>query len=95
LVTTSWALAVASCHFVNKPEIFQKLRKELEAAIPDPALMPVDWLQLEKLPYLNGCVHEAVQLSLRCHYSFAAFATRGRDQVYAMDHPKEHASLDD
>jgi cytochrome P450 len=63
LVTTSWALAVASFHIVNKPEIFLKLRKELEAAIPDPALMPVDWLQLEKLPYLNGCVHEAVRLS--------------------------------
>lgn len=63
LVTTGWALTVASFHIVNQPKIFLKLRKELEAAVPDPVLIPVDWLQLEKLPYLNGCVHEAVRLS--------------------------------
>jgi cytochrome P450 len=63
LVTTSWAFAVSSFHIINDPEIFLKLRKELQVAIPDRKLTPVDWLQLEKLPYLNGCVHEALRPS--------------------------------
>jgi hypothetical protein len=35
LVTTAFALTVASFHIINFLEIFHKLRKELEAAIPD------------------------------------------------------------
>jgi len=62
LITTSWALTVASFHITNDVDIFHKLRKELEAAIPDLAV-PLEWVKLEQLPYLNGCVHEAVRLS--------------------------------
>jgi cytochrome P450 len=62
LITTSWALTVSSFHIINNPPIFQKLREELKTA----GLMPMgtmDWHQLEQLPYLNGCVHEAVRLA--------------------------------
>ena len=58
LITTSWALTVASFHIINNPEIVQKLHRELEAAGT-----PSDWHKLEQIPYLNGCVHEAIRLA--------------------------------
>ena len=62
VTTTGWALSVASFHIINNPSIFRRLRKELDEAIPDPS-QPVNWAELEKLPYLTGCVREAVRLS--------------------------------
>lgn len=62
VVTTGWTLATAAFHIINNPLIFQKLRAELEAAIPNPNAKP-SWAELEKLPYLAGCVREAVRLS--------------------------------
>ena len=55
--TTRWALTVGSFHIINNPEIFRKLRAELEAAIPDPQSMP-SLERLEQLPYLDACVQE-------------------------------------
>lgn len=62
LITTSWALTVSSFHIINNPKILQKLREELETAGITPTV-PLDWHKLEQLPYLNGCVHEAVRLA--------------------------------
>jgi cytochrome P450 len=62
VTTTGWALSVASFHIINNPSIFSRLRKELNEAIPDPS-QPLSWTELEKLPYLTGCVREAVRLS--------------------------------
>ncbi|EXJ89675.1 hypothetical protein A1O3_02742 [Capronia epimyces CBS 606.96] len=62
VTTTGWALSVAAFHLTSNPAVLKKLRAELEQAIPDPAA-PLSWLELEKLPYLTGCVHEAVRLS--------------------------------
>ena len=62
LTTTSWALAVASFYIINEPDISHKLREELVRAMPDPS-KPLAWAQLEKLPYLSGCVHEGLRLS--------------------------------
>jgi cytochrome P450 len=62
LETTAWALSIASFHLINSPKILQTLRTELQEAIPDPSTT-LDWLQLEKLPYLTGCVQEAIRLS--------------------------------
>jgi cytochrome P450 len=62
LITISRALSVSIFHIVNNPHIFHKLREELEAAVPD-SKAHLDWYKLEELPYLNGCVHEAVRLS--------------------------------
>ena len=50
ILTTSWAAAVASFHIMDNPEIFKKLRAELEETIPDPATQ-LDWQTLEPLPY--------------------------------------------
>src|SRR6266487_5460425 len=60
LITTSWALSVSSFHIINNPQIAQRLRKELKTAGLTP-MAPMDWHQLEQLPYLNSCVHEAVR----------------------------------
>jgi cytochrome P450 len=62
LVTTAWALSVASFHIINNTSIFQKLRKELEQAIPD-INAPLYWQQVELLPYLNACMREGIRLS--------------------------------
>ena len=62
LVTTAWTLAVASFYIINDPEISQKLREELVKAMPDPS-KPLAWAQLEKLPFLHGCIHEGLRLS--------------------------------
>jgi cytochrome P450 len=62
ILTTSWALAVASFHIINTPEIFEKLRTELITAIPN-ATAPLNWTQLEQLPYLTGCVKEGIRLA--------------------------------
>lgn len=64
LLTTAWALSVGSFHVIKNPTIFKTLRAELEAAIPDPAGPDVfKWTELEKLPYLTGCIKEAIRLS--------------------------------
>ncbi len=62
LLTTSWALSVASFHIINNIGIFEKLRNELVKAMPDP-LQLMKWPDLEQLPYLSACMREAVQLS--------------------------------
>jgi cytochrome P450 len=62
VTTTGWALSTAAFHIINNPPTFARLRKELEAAIPDPS-HPLSWTELEKLPYLTGCVRESVRMS--------------------------------
>lgn len=62
LVTTSWALAVSSYHIISTPAVYEALHDELIKAIPDLTKIP-SWAQLEKLPYLSGCVYEALRLS--------------------------------
>jgi cytochrome P450 len=62
LITTSWALSVASFHIINDAQISRKLKEELVAAGSTPTTT-LDWHKLEQLPYLNGCVHEAVRLA--------------------------------
>lgn len=62
LETTAWALSIACFHIINDPKILQKLRDELNEALPDPSA-ELDWLTLEKLPYLTSCIQEAVRLS--------------------------------
>ncbi|KAJ4393437.1 hypothetical protein N0V93_002647 [Gnomoniopsis smithogilvyi] len=60
LVTTSWALAIATFHLSRDKSIVVRLREELR----DSGLArPFDWTHLVHLPYLNGIVHEAIRLS--------------------------------
>lgn len=56
--TTGNAMTVSAYKVVSNPEIYAKVRKELEAAFPDPNAT-LDFVQLESLPYLV-CVFASV-----------------------------------
>ncbi|GKZ66598.1 hypothetical protein AnigIFM60653_002813 [Aspergillus niger] len=60
--TTRYALAVASYHILSTPSIYKRLREELITAIPDPTNFP-PLSELEKLPYLTGCLQECIRMS--------------------------------
>lgn len=62
ITTVGWALSVGAFHIINQPAIFARLRQELEEAIPEPS-SSLTWSELEKLPYLTGCIREAIRLS--------------------------------
>ncbi len=62
LTTTSWTLSIATFYIVDNPKIQETLRKELAEAFPDPQA-DMEWLQLEKLPYLKACVQESIRLT--------------------------------
>ncbi|KAF3388205.1 Trichodiene oxygenase [Talaromyces pinophilus] len=61
LITTSWALSVASFHIISNPEVSRKLRHEILSATS--AVQNADLHELEKLPYLHGCVREGIRLA--------------------------------
>lgn len=60
--TTGNAMEMAVYHVVTNPEIYDKLKKELCDAFPDPS-MELDYTTLEKLPYLGSVVKEGQRLS--------------------------------
>lgn len=64
LLTTAWALSVGSFHIINDESVYKRLREELDAAVPDPTVSDAfKWAELEKLPYLTGCIRESIRLS--------------------------------
>ncbi|KAL4746350.1 hypothetical protein BDW72DRAFT_207408 [Aspergillus terricola var. indicus] len=60
--TTATSLGVALFHILNNKEIHRKLRSELDQELPTPQA-GATWRQLEKLPYLNAIIHEALRCS--------------------------------
>ncbi|RMZ77567.1 hypothetical protein DV737_g4257, partial [Chaetothyriales sp. CBS 132003] len=60
--TTAHHLKTVSYYILANPDVLQKLKAELEVAIPDPAVIP-PLHQLEGLPYLRGVVLEGHRLS--------------------------------
>lgn len=60
--TTAWALTTAAYHLISQPGKMTRLQDELKVALPDPTA-PLDWLHLEKLPYLSACITEAIRMS--------------------------------
>ncbi len=62
LTTAAWTMSVAAFHIIHTPAVYQQLRRELVAALPD-KLAAFDWADVEKLPYLNACVREGLRLS--------------------------------
>lgn len=60
--TTGWAATVTGFHIANDNKIYQKLHHELEEAFPDPEI-PLDWIKLEKLPYMQACIKEGLRIS--------------------------------
>lgn len=61
-MTTAGAMSIESFHIIDQPRIYEKLREELREAFSDPSA-PIRLLQLERLPYLRGCVREGIRLS--------------------------------
>jgi cytochrome P450 len=60
--TTGNAMDTAAYHVVTNPDIYEKLKKELREAFPDPSI-DLEYTTLEKLPYLTGVVKEGQRLS--------------------------------
>ncbi|KAI9372838.1 cytochrome P450 [Aspergillus egyptiacus] len=58
--TTATTLSVALFYILSDQSVKQKLRSELEEVMPNPYDCP-PWRELEKLPYLNGVIHEALR----------------------------------
>jgi len=68
LITTSWALSVASFHLIDQPAITARLRKEIlssqsQSHAPTSRSRPLDWHHLQTLPYLTAIIHESIRLS--------------------------------
>ncbi|OIW31159.1 cytochrome P450 [Coniochaeta ligniaria NRRL 30616] len=74
-LTTSWTLAVATFHLLERPETLGKLRDALFAAMPDPAEV-VPLAELEGIAYLRAVVKESLRLG---------FGTSGRLARVAPD----------
>ncbi|TVY28782.1 Cyrochrome P450 monooxygenase [Lachnellula hyalina] len=60
--TTAWCLSVITFYILTNPTILERLRVELEEAIPDPD-KPVPVENIEQLPYLTACIQEGLRLS--------------------------------
>ncbi|GIK06086.1 hypothetical protein Aspvir_010204 [Aspergillus viridinutans] len=60
--TTATTLGVALFYILNDPTVLTKLRGEVDQVMPTPQSLAT-WRQLEKLPYLNGVIHEALRFS--------------------------------
>lgn len=58
--TTGNAMTVSAYKVVSNPEIYIKVRRELEAAFPDPNAT-LDFEKLESLPYLVGILSSGVR----------------------------------
>ncbi|RVX68772.1 hypothetical protein B0A52_07658 [Exophiala mesophila] len=67
LATTGWTLSVGTFHLLTNPPVLARLTKELKEALPNASVAdastPLEWTELEKLPYLSACIKEAVRLS--------------------------------
>lgn len=62
LETINTVLTLACFHIYNNPTIFDRLRAELNTAIPD-ITNPPSLAELQRLPYLSACIEEALRLS--------------------------------
>ncbi|KAI9846675.1 MAG: hypothetical protein M1837_003730 [Sclerophora amabilis] len=60
--TTAWCLSLITFHLLSNPTKVQKLREELETAIPILSESP-SWEQLEQLPYLTAVINEGLRLA--------------------------------
>lgn len=61
--TTAQTLTRTAFRILDDPKVLQRLRKELDEAIPDPKEIP-PLLRLQNLPYLSAVIEEGVRLAL-------------------------------
>lgn len=69
-LTTAHALDTTMYHLLANPECLGRLRKELEKAIPDAAVLP-PVSELEQLPYLTAILCEGLRLGKSVPHRFA------------------------
>ncbi|KAK3044690.1 hypothetical protein LTS18_000614, partial [Coniosporium uncinatum] len=60
--TTGNAMTTAAYHVLANKDVYAKVRKELKDAFPDPDAK-LDFVTLERLPYLTGVIKEGLRLS--------------------------------
>ncbi|KAM0592775.1 hypothetical protein ACHAPN_006606 [Verticillium nonalfalfae] len=70
--TTASVLTALICRVLHDRPIFDRLRRELDSAMPDPT-QPPDPIKLDALPYLNALIEECLRLY--------ASATHRQDRV--------------
>ncbi|GFF32239.1 trichodiene oxygenase [Aspergillus udagawae] len=61
--TTARTLTIATFYMANEPRIWKKLRDELQSSVLPTLSSTATWTELEKLPYLNAVINEALRLS--------------------------------
>ena len=60
--TTGHAMTITTYYIVSNPDVYRKLTAELKSAFPDPTAQ-LNYLTLEKLPYLTAVIKEGLRLS--------------------------------
>jgi cytochrome P450 len=85
-----WTLSVTTVYLLTQPETLARLTKELQ----DADALNLPWFALEKLPYLNAVVTEALRLSYGVSARLPRIATnenllyrgefQGREVEYAI-----------
>ncbi|KAF1807907.1 putative cytochrome P450 [Eremomyces bilateralis CBS 781.70] len=60
--TTARALSFIFFYLLKDKEMYAKLKAALMEVMPDPNNVP-PWIELEKIPYLYGCMREGLRLS--------------------------------
>lgn len=81
--TVSWGLTVITYHLLAKPQLLNRLKKELSDAVGDSEQLPA-WSALEKLPYLGAVVYEGLRLSYGVSGRTSRIATE-EDLIYSGD----------
>ncbi|GFG11485.1 trichodiene oxygenase [Aspergillus udagawae] len=61
-LATGNALTMIAFHVLRNPDIYRRLREEIQQEFADPE-KPMNFLALEKLPYLTGVIREGLRLS--------------------------------
>jgi cytochrome P450 len=59
--TTASTVSAITYHLLANPKILQRLKVELEEAMPNPETMPTS-LKVEALPYLTAVIQEGIRL---------------------------------
>ncbi|KAI0903280.1 putative cytochrome P450 [Ustulina deusta] len=62
-ITTSATMSIITFYILANPDTEKRLRGELEVFWDGFTDKPVRWAELEKIPYLNGCIKEGLRLS--------------------------------
>lgn len=81
--TVSWAMSVITYHLLTKPEMLERLTKEVGQVHDGSGQLP-SWSTLEKLPFLGAVIYEGLRLSYGVASRTARVATE-EDLVYRGD----------